>query len=86
MLHFIKRRTLLQRQGVAADVIGFQGQHMAQALFPILQSLTGQTVHHIDGQILKAAAADQLHRIGGLLIGMGATKLSKDLVVVRLDA
>ena len=57
---------------------------MAQGLLPACQSLTGQTVHQIQGQVPEARLADPLDGGDHLGVIVGTAQFFQQLVVIRL--
>ncbi len=61
-----------------------QLQNMLQGLLPGRETLAGQAVDQIQGQVVEAHLPGQLHRLDRLPVAVGAAQLEK-AVVIALD-
>ena len=80
-----KGGSLLHLQAVAAHVLRSQLQNMLQGLLPGRETLAGQAVHQIQGQVVEAHLPGQLHRLDRLPVAVGAAQLLEKAVVIALD-
>ena len=58
---------------------------MLQGLLPGRETLAGQAVHQIQGQVVEAHLPGQLHRLDRLPVAVGAAQLLEKAVVIALD-